>query len=843
VPGTPCGGYPNNGDVWFSAISSPTGTLALDLDHVSAINLAMAIYSTSGGCTPANLSEVACNADLIPGVDNSPFISTSALTPNTLYYIRVYPSNNTANGGTFTLCAYYPVPPINDNPCSPTTLIATNPGCVPVSFNTQDATNSVIPSPGCSSGNNDVWFRLTVPSTGTLNINTLAGSLTNMAMAVYTPCPLPGSAPGCATGGCASLTLLQCQTGGVGMPTFTPSVYYVGQVLYVRMWSETTGFGTFQICAYMSQPPPNDEPCGAIALANPAPYGCLMQSITTGLATPSATPASCGAPATDVWYTAVVPPNGQLLIDMDPAQMTDADFAVYTTVPNTCSGTFTQVNCTSAAGMPTATVTGLPVGQTVYIRVWRRTGATGTAYLCASRTDQPPFVPSFTCYYVLNMFDSGGDGWNGGFVTVTVGGVPTNYTIVNGNGSISIPINQGQPWTISYTAVGGFQNQISYNLISNQGGVPFYSSPGGGPTPGFNAAGAGLCDAPPPNPADCIQSPRLCSGASLGGNPGNAGGVFDLNNTNRGCLSSNERAGLWYNFAAGNSGTLAFNIAPSGNSDYDFAVWGPYSSAPSCPTGPVGPPYRCSYAGGTGQTGLNFTAGDLSENAGGDRFVRYMDVNIGDYFILYVDNFSLNALAFTLSFSGTASPSCIILPIEMLSFDGKPVDGRVDLDWATATESNSSHFIVERSVDGVNFEAIGRVDAAGMSMDRTDYKFSDRAPKDGVNYYRLQQLDTDESITISNTVNVLFQNTTTLFVFPNPATETLNASLGKAIEGTVRWRILDMSGRQVGEGSLTNSEGTTRFTVPVGKLESGSYALEVLEGKGVPIGNVRFVKQ
>jgi len=240
---------------------------------------------------------------------------------------------------------------------------------------------------------------------------------------------------------------------------------------------------------------------------------------------------------------------------------------------------------------------------------------------------------------------------------------------------------------------------------------------------------------------------------------------------------------------------------------------------------------------------LNFTATDLSENAGGDRFVRYMDVNIGDYFILYVDNFSLNALAFNLSFSGTASPSCVILPVEMLNFDGKPVDGRVDLDWATATESNSSHFIVERSADGVNFEAIGRVDAAGMSMVRTDYKFSDLAPKDGVNYYRLQQLDIDASITISNTVNVHFQNTTTLFVFPNPATETLNASLGKAIEGTVRWRILDMSGRVVGEGSLTNSEGTTRFTVPLGKLESGSYALEVLDGKGVPIGNVRFVKQ
>jgi len=445
------------------------------------------------------------------------------------------------------------------------------------------------------------------------------------------------------------------------------------------------------------------------------------------------------------------------------------------------------------------------------------------------------------------MFDSGGDGWNGSFVTVTVLGVPTNYTIVSANGTVSFPVPNSAAYTVTFTAAGGFLNQISYNLQSNLG-LLIYSSPAGGPPPGFsfNASGLTNCAAPPPNPADCAGSFRICSGSStLAGAPGNSGAVVDLNPGNDGCLAG-ESEGLWYTFSAGSAGpgTMAFTITPGGFADYDFAVWGPYPSAPSCPIGPVGPPLRCSWAGGGGPTGLNFTAGDLSEGAGGDRFVRYLDItNLGEYYILYVDNWSRNGINFTMSFSGSISPSCIILPVEMLNFDGKPVDKRVDLDWATATESNSSHFIVERSVDGVNFEAIGRVDAAGMSMDRTDYKFSDMAPKDGLNYYRLQQVDNDASSTSSRTVNVLFQNTASLFVFPNPATETLQASLGRAIEGTVRWRILDMSGRLVGEGSLTNSEGTTLFTVPVGNLEAGSYALEVLEGKGAPIGNVRFVKQ
>lgn len=855
-----CGGYPNGGDVWFTANASATGTLALDVDFVGATDLAMAVYSTSGGCTPANLTEVlgGCNGDLIPGVDKSPFVSLSALVPNALYYIRVWPQNNVSNGGNFTLCAYHPVPPTNDNCTAPQLLTVSSTGCVPLSFNTQDATNNptVIPA-GCSTPNNDVWFVLVVPTTGTLNINTLAGSLTDMAMAVYTACPLPGSAPGCGSGNCNTLTLLQCQPGGAGMPTFTPSPYYAGQVLYVRMWSETTGFGTFQICAFMSQPPVNDNPCGAIALPNPLPYGCITRSITTGLALQTPTnqggatipnPSCGGIPNNDVWFTAVVPANGQLRIDMDDAQMTNAAAAVYSTTAGCASGSvFTQRGCfqggsANSAAMPAGSVTGLTPGSTVYIRVWREAGVAGNAYLCAGRTDTPPVVPGVSCYYTLTMNDAGGDGWNGSYVRITVGGVATNYTILSGNGTISFPVPNAVPYVIEYFPVGGFQNQISYNVVSNLGALIYSSTPI--PTVGFNAAGNADCNLPPANPADCLGNFRICSSTStLSGAPGNSGAVADLNNSNRGCLSGGESEGLWYTFSAGNPGTMGFTITPAGYADYDFAVWGPYSSAPSCPTGPTSPPYRCSWAAGGGPTGLNSAAGDFSEGAGGDRFVNWMTVTTGQFFILYVDNWSRNGITFGMSFNGTASPSCTLLPVEFLTFDGRAVDKHVDLDWATGAEMNSSHFIVERSADGINFEAIGRVNAAGMSMTRTDYKFSDMAPLDGVNYYRIQQIDNVGVSTSSRTVNVLFQSGTSLFVFPNPATETLQASLSKAIKGTVRWRILDMSGRQVGEGSLSNSEGITQFTVPVVRLESGSYALEVLEGKGAVVGNVRFVKQ
>ena len=38
-----------------------------------------------------------------------------------------------------------------------------------------------------------------------------------------------------------------------------------------------------------------------------------------------------------------------------------------------------------------------------------------------------------SCEYTLNLFDSFGDGWNGGFLDVTIGNTTTTYTLDNFN--------------------------------------------------------------------------------------------------------------------------------------------------------------------------------------------------------------------------------------------------------------------------------------------------------------------------------------------------------------------------------------------------------------------------
>lgn len=89
-----------------------------------------------------------------------------------------------------------------------------------------------------------------------------------------------------------------------------------------------------------------------------------------------------------------------------------------------------------------------------------------------------------------------------------------------------------------------------------------------------------------------------------------------------------------------------------------------------------------------------------------------------------------------------ASP--VILPVELISFDGKATEQGNQLSWQTLTESHNDYFVVERSIDGENWVEVATVDGAGSSRDILNYSITDNAfASNTMNYYRLSQVDFD----------------------------------------------------------------------------------------------------
>ena len=119
---------------------------------------------------------------------------------------------------------------------------------------------------------------------------------------------------------------------------------------------------------------------------------------------------------------------------------------------------------------------------------------------------------------------------------------------------------------------------------------------------------------------------------------------------------------------------------------------------------------------------------------------------------------------------GTRSTTPSSLPVELLNFTAEKVKNQVHLSWTTASEKNTRHFIVQRLANSVDFEDIGNVvKAAGFSQTRKDYSLDDFTPNEGINYYRLKQVDLDNTYSYSDIVSVEFDSDLTPSVFPNPS--------------------------------------------------------------------------
>ena len=114
-----------------------------------------------------------------------------------------------------------------------------------------------------------------------------------------------------------------------------------------------------------------------------------------------------------------------------------------------------------------------------------------------------------------------------------------------------------------------------------------------------------------------------------------------------------------------------------------------------------------------------------------------------------------------------------VLSIKLISFDAYVSSGQwVDLKWATATETNNAYFEVQRSQDGIHWEALERVNGAGTTSQKSNYSLRDLQPFQGKSFYRLKQVDFDGASYLSPVKSVnMDNNDTELKIYPNPVSE------------------------------------------------------------------------
>ncbi len=192
-----------------------------------------------------------------------------------------------------------------------------------------------------------------------------------------------------------------------------------------------------------------------------------------------------------------------------------------------------------------------------------------------------------------------------------------------------------------------------------------------------------------------------------------------------------------------------------------------------------------------------------------------------------------------------------VVPVELLSFSGSTENGKVNLIWATATETNNLGFEVERKIQdkGPNshtWKKIGFVNGRGTTTERTYYSYTDDSDVQGKIMYRLKQIDYDGTFDYSSEIELEVGNPLTYSLeqnYPNPFNPITTINFAIPVSGNVKLYIYNSLGERI--ESLENGfleSGFHKVSWNASKYSSGVYFYELESGNYNSVKKMILIK-
>lgn len=376
----------NNDDIWYKFVAV-TQTELLRVHSVvsgsSYTTLGYALYDGCGG------TQITCNNQMGTFYGNE---MLGGLTPGNTYYLRFWSQNNfTFMTFSFAVMDINPVTPGNSQGTA-TVLSINDPGalCISPQFYTTASATRDAPDPWCNNENDDdVWFRFTCPANG-VDIYPEEGALitsggfANLGMEIVD-----------VTNG-----ISQSCTANYGVGSKTSFSGITGRDYYIRIWTMgLTDRAVFSLCLQQgfNNFPVNNTCANATTLT--VGSGSCSTPVTGNLYNADITLALTGNPnctvnttlINDIWYKAVVPASGNLIVQTSATHSAVNDLVLLAYTTTNCSA-FTQIACDedgNTAAFPSANHTRISLsartpGETIYFRVVpRNTLNMGQFSICA----------------------------------------------------------------------------------------------------------------------------------------------------------------------------------------------------------------------------------------------------------------------------------------------------------------------------------------------------------------------------------------------------------------------------------------------------------------------------
>jgi hypothetical protein len=177
------------------------------------------------------------------------------------------------------------------------------------------------------------------------------------------------------------------------------------------------------------------------------------------------------------------------------------------------------------------------------------------------------------------------------------------------------------------------------------------------------------------------------------------------------------------------------------------------------------------------------------------------------------------------------------LPVELLFFNGLCTEQGNMLRWATASEFNSSHFEVMKSLDGENWRVIKNVNSAGFSTEKLNYEIIDESNVNVETYYRLNQVDINGDSKLYDPISVTCEYNQLFKIYPNPSYGKFKIILNNNhLIGESKLNIYNIDGSLFLQSEIEVLDGINiyelNYELPIGvylvQIENGKYKSNIL---------------
>jgi hypothetical protein len=185
---------------------------------------------------------------------------------------------------------------------------------------------------------------------------------------------------------------------------------------------------------------------------------------------------------------------------------------------------------------------------------------------------------------------------------------------------------------------------------------------------------------------------------------------------------------------------------------------------------------------------------------------------------------------------GFSFPGNIILPVKFISFNVARQNNNILIQWATGEETNSSHYEVQRSKNGNDWNTIANITAAGNTTFTHPYSYTDKNVASKVVYYRILQADIDGGVTFTPERMIMNENNDAEIRVGATSSNSIYVNFSEQVKANVIVCLTAANGQLVSQKILDEPAG--QVTMPIQHAVKGVYIISIIEGQ-----DLKFSKQ